>query len=46
MVNDVFYAIVPTVAVKQLLISSLVLGEEGAKKLLATPEKNSKDATA
>ena len=35
MVNDVASAIVPTVALKQLLVSSLVLGEGGAKKLFA-----------
>jgi len=46
MVNGVVSPIVTTVLVKQSLVSSLVLGEGGTKKLLATPARNSKDATA
>ena len=46
MVSDVLSAIVSTLAVKQSLVSGLVLREGDAKKLMATPAKNSQNATA
>jgi len=46
MVNDVVSPIVPTVTVKQSLVSSLVFDAGAAKTLLATHARISQDATA
>ena len=46
MVNYTVSAIVPIVAVNQLPINFVVVGERGTLKLLATPARNSQSATA
>ena len=46
MVNVVVSPIVPTMAVKPMLVSSLVLEERSAKKLLAIPARNRQETTA